>query len=406
MNTPEPFAIMPTPKLLLCLFATERDRDRLAMTYRTRRPGAGTHRASSQLSRFLRTSSFDTALWQTKNREQLDAAKARLSIADAWRALGLPGEPRRSCRSPFREDRNPSFSIFADGRGWKDFATGEGGDVVSFVTCATACTDAEAIRRVIELAGGISAPFTLAPRKSASKPPAKAFDGLAGVELRKPTLAEVAHVAELRAWPMFAGLEIAVARGLLLCANVPHRGEVFPAWIVTDSARKSAQARRLDGQPWQGEAHTFKSKSLRADAEHPPGLADIVENNRAGVLLCEGEPDALAALLWAWLAGASERVGALALPGASRPLPASVTEKLRGRRVRIVRQNDEAARNAALAWLESLSAAGVSADVQPLDGMRDASGNPAKDLADLIRRPAELEQLEPLARALCAPFLQ
>lgn len=335
-------------------------------------------------------------------REILADAKARVPISAAWRAFGLPGEPRRSCRSPFREDRHPSFSVSQDDRLWRDHATGEGGDVVAFVSRALACDAGEAIRRVLELAGGISTPATLAPRLSASKPPAKAFDGLAGLELRKPSLREVMRIAEARAWPMFVGLEIAADRGLLLTADVPHRGEVFPAWIVTDNARKSAQARRLDGKPWLCEGHAFKSKSLRADAEHPPGLADVVENNRAGVLLCEGEPDALAALLWAWLADASERVGVLTLPGASRPLPASVCEQLRGRRVRIVRQNDEHARRAALAWLESLNAAGVPADVQPLDGMRDACGNPAKDLADLCRRPAELEQLIPLARAMCA----
>src|SRR5580658_6367521 len=65
-------------------------------------------------------------------RDALDAAKARVGIADAWRALGLPGEPRRTCRSPFREDRHASFSISADGHLWFDHATGEGGDVVDF----------------------------------------------------------------------------------------------------------------------------------------------------------------------------------------------------------------------------------------------------------------------------------
>ena len=114
------------------------------MNYPTRRPGAGTHRASSQLSRVTRNRSVNTAIWQPKNRDQLDAAKARVSIPDAWRALVLPGEPLRTCCSPFREDRHPSFSISSCGRLWNDFAADEGGDVVSFVKRATACTDAEA----------------------------------------------------------------------------------------------------------------------------------------------------------------------------------------------------------------------------------------------------------------------
>jgi hypothetical protein len=58
----------------------------------------------------------------------LEAAKEQLSIPALWQLLNLPGKPARSCRSPFREDRNPSFSIYDGGRKWKDHATGEGGE--------------------------------------------------------------------------------------------------------------------------------------------------------------------------------------------------------------------------------------------------------------------------------------
>ena len=52
------------------------------MNYPTRRPGAGTARASSQLSRVTRNRSVNTAIWQPKNRDQLDAAKsAKLYVA-------------------------------------------------------------------------------------------------------------------------------------------------------------------------------------------------------------------------------------------------------------------------------------------------------------------------------------
>jgi hypothetical protein len=44
------------------------------MTYQARRPGAATRRASSQLSRFSRNRLVNTAIWQTKSREQLEAA--------------------------------------------------------------------------------------------------------------------------------------------------------------------------------------------------------------------------------------------------------------------------------------------------------------------------------------------
>ena len=52
----------------------------------------------------------------------LQAAKEGLRIPELWAILSLPGKPARSCQSPFREDRNPSFSIYNSGRKWADSA--------------------------------------------------------------------------------------------------------------------------------------------------------------------------------------------------------------------------------------------------------------------------------------------
>ncbi len=338
-------------------------------------------------------------------RSALETAKARLPISAAWRALGLPGVPPSTgsgvVRSPLREDRRASFSVTRDEL-WHDLATGEGGDVVSLVRAATGCTPGEAVRRVLSLAEGSAPAFALAHRQGSARPAPAPFDGLAGLDLRAPCIGELVAIAEARAWPVFAGLELAARRGLLRVADVPHRGHRHPAWILTDSARRSAQARRLDGQPWTGGegSEGFKSKSLRSDADHPPGLADALEHSRPVVLLAEGEPDALAALSFAWLAGIDDRVGVIALTGTAKACPPSLCASLAGRRVRIFRQNDAPAAKACAAWASSLEASGVACDVQPLDGLRRADAEPAKDLADLLRRPAELEHLEPLAAAL------
>jgi len=337
------------------------------------------------------------------SRDNLDTAKACVTISVAWRALGLLGEPRHVCSSPFREDRNPSFSI-TDDRLWHDFATGEGGDVVDFVQRACGCTDAEAIRRVLELGGGGFAcpPATMAQGPTKGTKPRFAYDGLAGLDLQPPTLREIIDLADLRRWPFSAGLQLAANRGLLRMADVKHRGETHRSWLLTDDARKSAQARRLDGAQWVGDGHTFKSKSLRTEAEHPPGLADVLTAARPAVFLCEGEADTLAALTFAWLADLADRVGVIALPGASKVIPHAMLEKLRGRKVRILRQADPAGRCCALVWAESLHAAGVTVDLTNLDALACANGQPAKDIADLLCRPAELENLEPIAAALLA----
>jgi hypothetical protein len=50
------------------------------------------------------------------NRQTIDLAKERLLIPTLWRLLELPGNPKASCRSPFRKDKKPSFSIYDRGR--------------------------------------------------------------------------------------------------------------------------------------------------------------------------------------------------------------------------------------------------------------------------------------------------
>ena len=68
----------------------------------------------------------------------IPALKDRLLIPEVWQRLRLEGQPAAKCRSPFREDKNPSFSITKDGRRWKDYGTGQGGDVIDFIASAPA----------------------------------------------------------------------------------------------------------------------------------------------------------------------------------------------------------------------------------------------------------------------------
>jgi DNA primase len=79
----------------------------------------------------------------------LALALERLTIFDLWKLLRLDGTPKPSCRSPFREDRNPSFSIYDHGRRWKDFATGKGGDVVDFCSQARNLSKEDGARLLI-----------------------------------------------------------------------------------------------------------------------------------------------------------------------------------------------------------------------------------------------------------------
>jgi len=81
-------------------------------------------------------------------------AKARLTIPILW-TLTFPGDaPAKDgvYRSPFREERNPSFSIFANGTRFKDHATGESGDAITFYAMARGIGNREAVKEFLTLA--------------------------------------------------------------------------------------------------------------------------------------------------------------------------------------------------------------------------------------------------------------
>ena len=82
-------------------------------------------------------------------------AKDRLPIPTLWRILNLAGDPPAKdgvYRSPFREERNPSFSIFANGTRFKDHATGESGDAITFYAMARGIENRDAVKEFLNLA--------------------------------------------------------------------------------------------------------------------------------------------------------------------------------------------------------------------------------------------------------------
>ncbi len=148
----------------------------------------------------------------------LARAKDRLTVL----ALGpilFPGwEVGRSCRSPFREDRHASFSVFADGRAWKDFTTGEAGDAVDFIAKAHGLSKADAVRALISMAG---------------------TNGLPALRSLRPVLPAVAHPARDEYRPMPTNVASVWEEGVThLLANPRTQGQVetwrsWPAGTVT-----------------------------------------------------------------------------------------------------------------------------------------------------------------------------
>ena len=94
-----------------------------------------------------------------------EETKERMTIPQLAAELFPGWIPGKRCRSPFREDKNPSFSVYGDGRCYNDFGNGDHGDVIDFYARAKGLTNAEAIRELGERLSGaaVVAPVIRAP---------------------------------------------------------------------------------------------------------------------------------------------------------------------------------------------------------------------------------------------------
>ena len=290
----------------------------------------------------------------------LQAAKELLSIHQLWGRLNLPGKPARSCRSPFREDRNPSFSIYDGGRKWKDHATGEGGDAADFVAVAFGISNEEACRKLIELAGVIPQVPHFTRRESESDDAKRSF------RLELPALIpyseELAQrVAKSRCLDTTA-VEFAYhwLKTLVFAAVCET-----PSWILTDASRRSAEARRIDRKPYPATATLSqrKSHSLHGSSKSwpvgllPPGFEeDWLRRHCHKILLVEGGPDYLAACQL--IAESAENVLPVAMLGASATICQDALSYFAGKHVTVVGHPDEAGRAAVMRWAQQIKAAG------------------------------------------------
>lgn len=311
--------------------------------------------------------------------EKLQAAKQIVTIPMVA-ARFCPGwTPKGSCRSPFREDRHPSFSVFENGRAFKDHATGEGGDVVRFLQMASGLSPGDAIRQIIDMAGLAENKPT--PQKQARR------------SLSLPDDLHVGNTAELQALARLRGISpeaciLATERGLLKFTRTFRDGEdIVSGWVILDGERRNAQVRRLDGKPIG--SVDAKAKTLPGSIASWPVGASTCEHFPQ-VAFCEGGPDLLAALHFAWAEGAEDRVAVCAMLGAGLSIAADALPCFRGRHVRLFPHLDDAGRKAASNWTRQLRAAGANVDAFNVRDVVLMDGSTAADLNDLARMDADV----------------
>jgi hypothetical protein len=192
----------------------------------------------------------------------------------------------------------------------------------------------------------------------------------------------MAAVARLRGWHHLAGLELLTQRGFLWQGQVWDDGRHWPAWVITDSTRRNAQARRLDGERWHGIGDA-KAKGLPGtDSSWPIGALDI--GGRPIALLCEGQPDFCAALLVAWHEDMDvDQIAPVCMTGAGNSIHVDARLMFACKPVRIAVHADDEGRAAGKRWARQLYRAGAAAvDGFHFDGLTKMDGQPVEDLAD------------------------
>lgn len=179
----------------------------------------------------------------------LEQAKDRLTIPDVALQLFPGWKSGRSCKSPFREDRHASFSVYDEGRKFKDHATGEQGDVIDFFVLARGISKSEAARELIALAGTTATPqqshivkterVSISPTNGTPRAPLQPMPAICqaiyddGVSHLLANESLRAVIERWRAWP--AGTVAALAdHGLIACPVLSgRRGVAFPVQAPT-----------------------------------------------------------------------------------------------------------------------------------------------------------------------------
>ena len=305
-------------------------------------------------------------------------AKAKLDVPAVAARLFPHWKPATSCKAPWRDDNNASFSVYAQGQKWKDHGTDEGGDAPDFLAKALTLSPEDGRRQFLEMAGAANEPKSLGNlvRSHDGDTSEKKIARSNWPAIDLATESEGQALANLRNLPL-EGVRWAATDGALrMSTKDGHR-----SWIIRSACGRNAQARRLDGGVFELNGQALKAKTLAGSvASIPIGL--FFDVRWPLVVLVEGGPDVLAAYSAIHRLGLLDRVQVCGMLGASLKLPSSAVATFRNRKTRILQHNDKAGYEAADRWASQIFNAGGKVDIWTPD-------HEGSDLNDVFRLPAD-----------------
>jgi hypothetical protein len=206
--------------------------------------------------------------------------------------------------------------------------------------------------------------------------------------MRDGFICEIAAVARMRGLGL-DGITKAQTDGLLRFGS----WQGYLAWFVTDPGApfRIAQARRMDGQPWEqltGKPKAWTICEAGMDrAKWPVGIS--LASGKSSIALCEGGPDLLAAYHFCTVEQADAVCQPVCQLGAGMEIHSEALPLFAGKHVRIFPDADSAGNKAARKWARQLKDNGATVDWYNYSGCTTADGQPVKDLNDLARMSAD-----------------
>jgi hypothetical protein len=313
----------------------------------------------------------------------LESAKAALSIPELARRRGWQWEPGKLCPVPYRPDRHPSGSVFADGKLFRDFASAETFDAPALLARIENLTNESACKLFIELAG-------LARQDPSTSAPVKQDAYVPRIKPRLPKLAwptssELAQIAALRNVSLDA-VRLAERRGFLFITKFNG----LPCWALTDRSGWICQLRRLDGELFaRHDGVGYKAWTVTGSYGAWP-VGTLESSRFDSIALTEGSGDFLAAFHFALVEGRARDVTAVAMLGGGSRIAPEALHFFQEKIVRIFAHADQPGIEAAARWQQQLTEAGA-ADVHCFDlsDLLTSDGRPVKDLNDLTSLDAD-----------------
>lgn len=270
--------------------------------------------------------------------------------------VGLGRFAKSSCPSPFRPDTHASWGIFQHNGRWrfKDFATGECGDEISFLAQYHALDNTRDFLKLLDryqewaVGTGGEQQTGMPAQSPAAQLPDQSF-------LKHGTDAQLQNLSKLRNIRM-AGLKFAADKGNLKFGTWRSH-EVY---AVTDPSGLLVELRRLDGQWFDGSGPmpAHKSHTLKHGRKNWP-LGILGAKDCAGLALAEGMPDFLALHQFVVEEGMAGKIAPIAMLTGACDIAAQALPHFAGKNVRIFPHQDGPGIDAAERWQTQLVNAGV-----------------------------------------------